>query len=51
MVAMEGGRVAVPTCVNSWWRDLVMMAIFLIAAHLSRVREQKLLSVSAVRFS
>jgi hypothetical protein len=32
-----------------WALLLAMMAIFLIAAHLSRVREQKLLSVPAVR--
>jgi hypothetical protein len=34
-----------------WALLLVMMAIFLVAAHLSRVREQKLLSVAAVRFT
>jgi hypothetical protein len=32
-----------------WALLLAMLAIFLIAAHLSRVREQKLLSVAAVR--
>jgi|SRR5829696_8195257 hypothetical protein len=41
-----------PSCLANpdtrWALLLAMMAIFLIAAHLSRVREQKLLSVPAV---
>jgi hypothetical protein len=53
LTAVERRQAAQDLMLNDprWALLLAMMAIFLIAAHLSRVREQKLLSVSAVRFS
>jgi hypothetical protein len=53
LTALERRQAAQDLMLNDqrWALLLAMMAIFLIAAHLSRVREQKLLSVPAVRFS
>jgi hypothetical protein len=50
LTAVERRQAAQDTMLNDprWALLLAMMAIFLIAAHLSRVREQKLLSVPAV---
>jgi hypothetical protein len=53
LTALERRQAAQDLMLNDprWALLLAMMAIFLVAAHLSRVREQKLLSVPAVRFS
>ena len=50
LTAVERRQAAQDTMLNDprWALLLAMMAIFLIAAHLSRVREQKLLSLPAV---